>query len=922
MRLSFPARSYVATTLTEPTTTNVESLSFSFPISKSERDADGDLVVYGVATDGTVDSDRQIVDPEWSGKALADWLSTGGNVRMSHDPQRPVGKGLSVEIDRDGNGQHWVKSVVVDPTAARLVEKGILRAYSVGISQPVIKRDPTGRAPGGIICGGELSELSIVDRPANKNSYLELATKAAGSNAATFTGIFHEGVSDDIVKKAAGTFSPADLAKLLEHRRAAEKRKMDPDVGGGVDRDKIPASDFAGRDRSFPIVTPGDVSDAASSIDRAGPSNYSSDKLKRNIIRIARRKGPSFVAELPDAWTNKKGKGSKKANKYAMQSNPPQSPPTPGAMPPASAPHPAAPVGHAPAPAATPPGQMPQHGAPAPGPAHPAPGSGQGDMGQPQPHQPQPGAEPQMIKDHMAATGHQVQPGMHFCPDCGSPVAGGEEMGAPTNNGPNVDSSGTMHVEMPMHAGAQHDEMPATKADVPSGASTSVSEPQESKPVDAVTQAKKKPKKQPKPKSLDPATGVYEKKPKKNQPVPTPKEAPSVDGLPSTSTKSADFAMETAMLLKGMNVPADLGALHDLLCPGFHPDDAEKCHPGHSLKSMDVSYWQTEALQSAASAPLDEAVAAQSRWQAAEAIKSRATNNPTEVMEIRHEAHKAFKDAQIGPGTAPVPTQIRAGQFKRPLITAGHGRPSSGQESPNTAEVPSDGIAASQFTGGYLSSGHAAASPSNNKANDSIAYPKATGQVQAIDYSGASRDAAKSAMNAIHDHISHTFPDLCPMGSPGTGDLGHVPSGDTKVPQPVGAPASKSKSKSKKAKVNKSAAAGPDLTVLLQSMKDEFSAELATLTKSLKTAEKRNKKLQSTVDQMAAMPDPNVAAFKGVALTHPINKGASPTARTVAETAEQTQLMMMRELENQWRSNPDPAQREAAWASLSKMRGL
>src|SRR6202034_3528133 len=36
----------------------------------------------------------------------------------------------------------------------------------------------------------------------------------------------------------------------------AQKRKMDPDVGGGVDRDKIPAEDFAGKDRSFPIVTP------------------------------------------------------------------------------------------------------------------------------------------------------------------------------------------------------------------------------------------------------------------------------------------------------------------------------------------------------------------------------------------------------------------------------------------------------------------------------------------------------------------------------------------------------------------------------------------------------------------------------------------------------------------------------------------
>lgn len=90
-----------------------------------------------------------------------------------------------------------------------------------------------------------------------------------------------------------------------------EKKDKDPNVGGGVDRDKIPAEDFAGKDRSYPIVKPGDVSDAASSIGRAGPNNYSSDKLKENIIRIAQRKGKAFVAELPESWKDGKDKTMK-----------------------------------------------------------------------------------------------------------------------------------------------------------------------------------------------------------------------------------------------------------------------------------------------------------------------------------------------------------------------------------------------------------------------------------------------------------------------------------------------------------------------------------------------------------------------------------------------------------------------------------
>ena len=90
--------------------------------------------------------------------------------------------------------------------------------------------------------------------------------------------------------------------KVLTKRDKLGKKNVDPSVGGGVDRDKIPGEDFAGRKRSFPIATPGDVSDAASSIGRAGAGNYSSDKLKSRIISIAHRKGPDFVAELPESW--------------------------------------------------------------------------------------------------------------------------------------------------------------------------------------------------------------------------------------------------------------------------------------------------------------------------------------------------------------------------------------------------------------------------------------------------------------------------------------------------------------------------------------------------------------------------------------------------------------------------------------------
>ena len=70
----------------------------------------------------------------------------------------------------------------------------------------------------------------------------------------------------------------------------------------GPHREQMDESDFAGQHRSFPIETPEDVHDAARSIGRAGGDNYDPATLKRNIIRIARRKGAPFVARLPEEW--------------------------------------------------------------------------------------------------------------------------------------------------------------------------------------------------------------------------------------------------------------------------------------------------------------------------------------------------------------------------------------------------------------------------------------------------------------------------------------------------------------------------------------------------------------------------------------------------------------------------------------------
>lgn len=169
--------------------------TISFPITKMEETPDGDLLIYGKATDGSVDSDDQIVDSEWSGKALQTWLKTGGNVRVQHSPNLyPAGTGVEVDVDHDG--AHWVKSLIVEDTAKNLVRKGVLRSYSVGIAKPRIVRDAHAR--GGRIVDGQIAELSLVDRPANKNCGFTLCKSADDGHPETINKMFGD---TDVIEK-------------------------------------------------------------------------------------------------------------------------------------------------------------------------------------------------------------------------------------------------------------------------------------------------------------------------------------------------------------------------------------------------------------------------------------------------------------------------------------------------------------------------------------------------------------------------------------------------------------------------------------------------------------------------------------------------------------------------------------------------
>jgi hypothetical protein len=66
------------------------------------------------------------------------------------------------------------------------------------------------------------------------------------------------------------------------------------------ERSSMDDSDFAGKNKSYPINKPGDIPAAVHSMGRAGPTNYGMAQLKANIIRIAKKKG--WAKYLPKTW--------------------------------------------------------------------------------------------------------------------------------------------------------------------------------------------------------------------------------------------------------------------------------------------------------------------------------------------------------------------------------------------------------------------------------------------------------------------------------------------------------------------------------------------------------------------------------------------------------------------------------------------
>ena len=179
-------------------------------IVKYDRNDDGTLMVFGKATDDTLDLDNQICDPAWLDTAMPAWFKSGGNIREMHTSSAA---GVAKEYEAKADG-HYIGVHVVDPVAVKKVENRVYQGFSIGIKSPRVVRDT--KAANGRIVDGQIIEVSLVDRPANPSAKLILAKSVEGESSLVQVEELHE-------FKAP---LPSDLAKMTKKGSKMETIKQ------------------------------------------------------------------------------------------------------------------------------------------------------------------------------------------------------------------------------------------------------------------------------------------------------------------------------------------------------------------------------------------------------------------------------------------------------------------------------------------------------------------------------------------------------------------------------------------------------------------------------------------------------------------------------------------------------------------------
>lgn len=211
-------------------------------IAKMEAQDDGTVKVWGYASSEAVDSDGEIIAAEAMKAAIPDYMKFGA-VREMHGSNAA---GTAIEINVEDDGRTFFGAHIVDPVAVTKVKTGVYKGFSIGGS--VTARDELNKSQ---ITGLKLTEISLVDRPANPDAVFtcykadkpkadeeadkdeddkpsDKSDETPADDAGKADGDKKDDKEDETEKSASIELSESEIAILKAVLAKAEKPKDEP----------------------------------------------------------------------------------------------------------------------------------------------------------------------------------------------------------------------------------------------------------------------------------------------------------------------------------------------------------------------------------------------------------------------------------------------------------------------------------------------------------------------------------------------------------------------------------------------------------------------------------------------------------------------------------------------------------------------
>lgn len=192
-------------------------------IAKMEAQDDGTVKVWGYASSEAVDSDGEIIAAEAMKAAIPDYMKFGA-VREMHGSNAA---GTAIEINVEDDGRTFFGAHIVDPVAVTKVKTGVYKGFSIGGS--VTARDELNKSQ---ITGLKLTEISLVDRPANPDAVFTCykadkpkADETPADDAEKAGSDKKDDKEDETEKSASVELSESEIAILKTVLAKAEKPK-------------------------------------------------------------------------------------------------------------------------------------------------------------------------------------------------------------------------------------------------------------------------------------------------------------------------------------------------------------------------------------------------------------------------------------------------------------------------------------------------------------------------------------------------------------------------------------------------------------------------------------------------------------------------------------------------------------------------